>query len=104
MSEITELILALVAGIVLGIMFFGGLWLTVKKGLQSKNSGLIFIVSLAIRMTIMLVSFYYIVQYGWKNVLACLVGFLIARVIIVRLTGKLPQSSVDLIKETQHET
>lgn len=104
MSEIMELLLFLVAGIVLGIIFFGGLWLTVKKGLRAKNSGLIFTVSFAIRMAIMLVSLYYIAQFGWKNVLACLVGLLIARVLLVRLTGKLPQTSADFMKETQHET
>lgn len=103
-NEIVNLLLAIMAGIVLGIVFFGGLWLTVKNGLESKWSMLIFAGSFLVRMAIILISFYFMVQSGWKIAGAGLAGFLIARVIVVRLTKSKDQSPVVYKKETQHET
>ncbi|MFA5668334.1 MAG: ATP synthase subunit I [Balneolaceae bacterium] len=83
-----NLILALVAGGALGVIFFGGLWYTVRLGLRSKQSALIFTASLILRMAIVLVGFYYIGADNWQKMLAVLVGFLIARIIITRITQK----------------
>lgn len=105
MNEMVEMILSLFVGFVLGVVFFGGLWWTVKKGMQSKNTGLIFVVSFIIRMAIVFGGFYTIVQFGWKQALVCLAGFLMARVAVVRLTKSWDdQSSLNVIKEAQHET
>lgn len=104
MNEIIKLLLAFMAGIVLGIVFFGGLWLTVKNGLQSKWSTLIFAGSFLVRMAIILVSFYFMVRSGWKITVAGLAGFLLARVIVVYLTKNKDQLEVDYKKETHHET
>ncbi|MGB3345163.1 MAG: ATP synthase subunit I [Aequorivita sp.] len=102
-NEVLGLLPAVFAGIVLGIIFFGGLWLTVRKGLDSKNATLIFMGSLIIRMAIVLVGFYYIGGDNWQKLLACLGGFLIARIVITRLTkkGKLLKST--FIKEVSDE-
>lgn len=104
MNEIVIMLLALLAGFVLGVVFFGGLWLTVKNGLQSKKSALVFTGSFIIRMVILLVSFYFIVQLGWENAVVCLAGFIIARFVVIRLTKQMDQTVVDYTKETQHET
>ncbi|HSZ24785.1 MAG TPA: ATP synthase subunit I [Cytophagaceae bacterium] len=69
-------------GIILGSIFFGGLWLTVKYGVTSKIPVVIFTVSFFIRTGITLVGFYYIYPNGWKKILICLLGFIIARFII----------------------
>lgn len=87
-NEITNLLIALVAGGALGVIFFWGLWYTVRIGLRSKHSGLIFTVSLIVRMAIVLLGFYYIGAQNWQKMLASLVGFLIARIIITRITKK----------------
>lgn len=102
-NEVLGLLPAVFAGIVLGIIFFGGLWLTVRKGLDSKNATLIFMGSLVVRMAIVLVGFYYIGGDNWQKLLACLGGFLIARIVITRLTkkGKLLKST--FIKEVSDE-
>lgn len=104
MNEIINMLPSLLIGALLGIIFFGGLWLTVKKGLNSKNSALIFTGSFVIRMAITLIGFYLVVQYGWENMLVSLAGFLIARIVIVRLTRKTNHPAVKIIKEAQHET
>ena len=103
-NEIINLLPALFAGIGLGIVFFGGLWLTIQKGLQSKKSGLIFTGSFIIRMTVILLGFYYVGANDWKMMAACLAGFLIARVAITRYTKKQEQSKAALMKEVANET
>ena len=88
MSETVSLLLTLLAGIAFGVLFFGGLWLTVHKGLNAKNPALLFMSSLILRVAITVVGFYYVGANSWQRMLVCLVGFLIARMVIVRLTDK----------------
>ncbi len=59
MNEILNLILALVAGFLLGAFFFGGLWWTVQKGLSSKRPELWFLGSLLLRTITAVAGFYF---------------------------------------------
>ena len=87
MSETMQLALALLAGMLLGAMFFGGLWWTVRKGLASPRPALWFIGSLLLRTGIALAGFYFVAGSDWKRLLACLLGFIVARLIVIRLTA-----------------
>jgi len=87
MNETLTLVLAWVAGGVLGTIFFGGLWWTVRKGVSSKKPALWFFGSLLLRMSIALAGFYFVSGGHWDRLLACLLGFVIARFIVTRLTG-----------------
>ena len=58
MNEWVTLSLALMAGLLLGAIFFGGLWWTVQKGVSAKNPALWFFGSLLLRMSIALAGFY----------------------------------------------
>ncbi len=91
MNEIIGLLPALLTGVLLGIIFFGGLWFTVRLGLRSKMTALIFTGSFIVRMAIILLGFYYIGASSWQKMLVCLGGFLIARVVITRITLKQDQ-------------
>ena len=86
MSEVMLSALALLAGIALGTMFFGGLWWTVQMGVASTRPALWFISSLLLRTGLTLAGFYFVSGADWKRLLACLFGFIIARLIINRLT------------------
>jgi F1F0 ATPase subunit 2 len=86
MNEPLTLVLPLVTGILLGAIFFGGLWWTVQKGLSSKRSALWFFGSLLLRTSIALAGFYFVSRGHWERLLACLLGFVIARFIVTRLT------------------
>ena len=86
MNEAGTLLLALTAGGILGVIFFGGLWLTVRRGLTSDLSALCFFASLMTRMAIALVGFYFVGSGHWDRLLACLAGFTIARIVITALT------------------
>lgn len=96
MSEIVQMALALLAGIVLGVMFFGGLWWTVLKGVASPRPALWFLGSLLLRTGITLVGFYFVSDGDWKRLLVCLSGFIIARLIVTRLTA------IQMLKEASH--
>jgi F1F0 ATPase subunit 2 len=86
MNETIILAAALAAGVLLGAIFFGGLWWTVRKGVTAKNPALWFLVSLLLRMGIVLAGFYFVARGDWEKLLLCLLGFLIARVVVLRLT------------------
>lgn len=87
MGEGVVLVLAAGAGISLGALFFGGLWWTVRRAVSSKRPAVWFLMSLLLRTGIVLAGFYLIGDGHWNRLLASLAGFVIARVILLRLTG-----------------
>ena len=87
MTEIITLhILALFTGNVLGALFFGGLWWTVKKAVSSPQPALLFLASMLLRTLIVLLGFYVVGSGHLSRLLACLLGFIIARFIVMRIT------------------
>jgi len=58
MNETLTLALAFVAGAALGMIFFAGLWWTVRKGVSSRRPALWFLGSGLLRMSGVLAGFY----------------------------------------------
>jgi F1F0 ATPase subunit 2 len=83
MSETLALILTLLAGVLLGAIFFGGLWWTIRRSVSSKQPALLFFFSLLLRMGIALAGFYFVARGDWRRVLSCLVGFILARILVI---------------------
>ena len=101
MSDFPALAVALLAGGMLGVFFFGGLWWSVQKGVSSERPGLWFFGSLLLRNIITLAGFYVVSQGHWSRLVACLLGFMLARVIVVRLLSRpLTEQQSQLDKET----
>jgi len=86
MNETLAMALAMVTGVLLGAIFFGGLWWTVQKGVSSKQPALWFFGSMLLRTGIVLAGFYFIARDHWERLLVCLLGFVIARLIVTQLT------------------
>jgi F1F0 ATPase subunit 2 len=86
-NEIT-MMLTFLAGIVLGILFFGGLLFTVKKLVTAEKPALLIMSSFFLRVSIVMVGFYFLGGNSWKNFLACLLGFITARFIVLYITKK----------------
>ena len=86
MNDTVSLVLAVVTGVLLGALFFGGLWWTVQKGVSSKRPALWFFGSLLLRTSIALAGFYFMARGHWERLLLCLLGFIMARLIVTRLT------------------
>lgn len=101
MNETSILILAGVVGVLLGALFFGGLWWTVRKSVSSQRPALWFFGSFLLRMSLVLVGFYWVAGGQWERLLACLVGFILARLIVMRLTP-IVQKPTDWASEAHH--
>jgi F1F0 ATPase subunit 2 len=84
-AEIITLSLAVLAGVLIGAIFFGGLWWTVLYGLKVKRPALLFILSLTARFALALIGFYLVAGGHLERLVACLVGFIVSRVVIGRL-------------------
>jgi len=80
--------LAGIAGLLLGAVFFGGLWWTLRKGLQSPRPGRWLLGSLVLRTGIVLAGFYLVGAGHWERMLACLLGFTIARLALTRVAAR----------------
>ena len=102
MNDVLFIVLALVVGFLLGTIFFGGLWWTVRKGMSSKSPALWFLGSMLLRMGIVLAGFYFIGRGDWQRLVVCLLGFIIARIIVIRLTRTPIEQSNSTVKEAGH--
>ena len=86
MDDYWRLALVFAAGLLLGGVFFGGLWWTVQQGLASKRPALLFLGSLLFRTGVVIGGLYLLGGDDWLRLLVCLLGFVCARVIVSRLT------------------
>lgn len=86
MNETLTLALAWLAGVGLGAVFFGGLWWTVRRGAASPRPALWFFGSALARTGIALAGFYLAGGGHWERLLACLLGFVMARLVVTWLT------------------
>jgi len=93
MNELWRLAFAFLEGVVLGVIFFGGLWWTVRQGVSSKRVALWFLLSMLLRTCIVLLGFYYILGGSWQRLLVGLLGFIVARMIVMRLTRETAQAN-----------
>lgn len=85
--SVTVLVMAFVAGLVLGVVNFGGLWMTVRAMAGSARPGVLFAMSFVVRMSIVAAGFYLVMGGEWQRLLACVVGFFLMRVAFARVLG-----------------
>lgn len=103
MNETLSLVMALLAGLLLGAIFFGGLWWTIQKGLSSRRPDLWFLGSLLLRTSTAVAGFYFASGGHWERLLVCLLGFVIVRRIVMHLTRP-PEEQNQLTTEASHAT
>jgi F1F0 ATPase subunit 2 len=103
MNEYLYIIAALATGMLLGTIFFGGLWLTVTKSMASKTPALWFMGSFLLRTAIVLTGFYYIADGNIKRMLVCLLGFIVARIVVKRLLLNSNANLLNVKTEITHE-
>jgi F1F0 ATPase subunit 2 len=90
MNDIMALILtmAVMAGFLLGAMFFGGLWWTVQSTISSQRTALWLLGSLLLQTSIALAGFLFVSGGHWQRSLACLLGFSFAGFAVMRLADR----------------
>jgi F1F0 ATPase subunit 2 len=102
MNNFLLLVLALVVGLVIGALFFGSLWWTVRKGVFSKSPALWFLGSMLLRMSVVLAGFYFVGRGDWQRLVTCLIGFIFARFVVMRLTRTPIEHPHSPAKEVSH--
>lgn len=102
MNDVLLMILAFVAGIALGVIFFGGLWYTVKKVITAKIPALWVLGSFIVRIGIVLIGFYFISSGSWQRLISCFVGFIAARFIVIYFTKTIDAKQSLIKKEHSH--
>jgi F1F0 ATPase subunit 2 len=83
-----ELFFSFFTGIGLGGVYFAGLWETVRRLPDVEKPVRRIAMSYALRMTLVLSGFYFVMQGEWERLAAAMVGFLLMRELILRRLGK----------------
>jgi F1F0 ATPase subunit 2 len=83
-NDLVGLALAFTAGLGLGSVFFGGLWLTLRRLSASRQPGLLVLGSLVARMGIALLGFAVVTGDSWQRLVACAIGFFVVRHLMIR--------------------
>lgn len=81
-ARILFILSTFVPGIILGIFYFGSLWITVRQLPTTTYPVRLFIGSWLGRMVITLLGFYLVMNGQWQRVLICLAGFIVARIVM----------------------
>ncbi len=82
-------LLYLFIGLGLGLLYFGGLWLTIKNMNQARSPIVLTLGSFILRTgTVFLVLIYVARQGDWENILILLAGFIVSRIFLSRMIGK----------------
>lgn len=89
LNLIFQFIFSLGTGMLLGIIFFGGLWKTIKNLQKVSQPWLLFLVSALSRTAITLSGFWFVGIWlspdnQWQRMLICMLGFMIMRYLYTR--------------------
>lgn len=99
MDDVIPLVLAFAAGLGLGLVYFGGLWLTIRRLPTSRWPVVLTLGSLLGRTAVTLVGFYLVMAGHWERSVACLVGFALMRFVVVASLGPDERNETTLKKE-----
>jgi F1F0 ATPase subunit 2 len=78
--------LSLIAGGLIGLVYFGGLWVTVQRLATSKRPALLALGSFLLRSFVVISVFYLVMDGRLERLAALMIGFFIARrVLLTRL-------------------
>lgn len=72
-------------GVMLGVLFYGGLWITIRRLMSARHPIAVTLGSLFLRTAVVLAGFLFVARGRWQNAIACLVGFAIGRIAVSRL-------------------
>lgn len=80
--EFVSLAKAFASGLVLGAVYCAMLWFSVQRVYTARNPMLWLGATAVPRIAVPLASFYWIMDNRWERLLACLAGFVVARLAV----------------------
>jgi F1F0 ATPase subunit 2 len=81
------LALCLASGIFLGIIYFGGLWLTIRHLASAHHPEILALGSFICRSAVCILGFYMVLGAGFEGLASSLAGFILAKAALVRRWG-----------------
>ena len=75
------------SGLALGAFFFGGLWWTVLHVSTFRRPALSVLASMMLRTSLTVAGIYLVVGGQWQRLMICLLGFVVSRALVIRVTG-----------------
>jgi F1F0 ATPase subunit 2 len=88
MELIIFLVIFFLAGLVLGLFYFGMLWLTVRNLTDAQYPALFAVGSFFGRISVLLLAFYLIADLGrWEFIPATVIGIITARFLTIKRWG-----------------
>ena len=96
MQDMLTLIAAGIAGALLGLVFFWGLWLTVRRLPDARHPALRMLVSLLLRFAVVLAGFYVLARQGeWQHLIIAAAGFVLVRLAYVwRISARMKKQEL----------
>jgi F1F0 ATPase subunit 2 len=80
-TDTLPLFLCGIAGMALGLLYFGGLWLTIQRLPHTRYPIPLMLGSMIVRTAFTIGGFYYVMSQHWERAIACLIGFILMRMI-----------------------
>lgn len=87
LMHIAGWVLVLAGGFLAGGLYFGGLWWTTRRILQSRRPAVFLLASYLVRASLTLALFYVFMDSSGLKLLVCLAGFLLMRQALTRFLG-----------------
>ena len=85
--DVWQPVLGFAAGMGIGALYFGGLWLTVSQVGRARRPYRLLAVSLVLRLAAVLAVFYILLPQGWVVLWTAMAGLLAARQLWLRAKG-----------------
>lgn len=83
MNSAFLLALSFFMGALLGVFYFGGLWLTIKRLPHFQQPTLLSLGSFFARSLVCILGFYLIIGSGIEALLLCLAGFVLTKIALI---------------------
>ncbi len=84
---IVKTFMCLAAGVLIGFVHFGGLWLTVRRSFESRSGGVNYLAGFFVRSLISLTAIYLVSDGQLFGVAACIAGMILIRRVLTRKIG-----------------
>lgn len=81
------ILIGIASGVLLSLIYFGGLWYTLKQMEHWRRPWILVTVSFLIRNALVLTAFYFLIIQHWSTLVAAFIAFLITRQVVIHRTG-----------------